>query len=83
MNAGQLERLAEVGCLLHPDPNIAPYTWPRRWHDQRGYSLCGVSHTMSSATLKPVSSGACDGRSPATLRRRLSSAQLGGTRLTV
>ena len=45
------ERLAEAGCLLHPDPNIAPYTWPRRWHDQRGYSLCGVSHTMSSANV--------------------------------
>lgn len=45
------ERLAEVGCLLHPDPNIAPYTWPRRWHDQRGYSLCGISHTMSAANV--------------------------------
>lgn len=45
------ERLAEAGCLLHPDPNIAAYAWPRRWHDQRGYSLCGVSHTMSSANV--------------------------------
>ncbi len=45
------EALAEVGCLLHPDPNIASYAWPRRWHDQRGYSLCGISHTMSSANV--------------------------------
>ena len=45
------EDLAESGCLLHPDPNIAPYAWPRRWHDQRGYSLCGISHTMSSANV--------------------------------
>ena len=45
------ERLAEAGCLLHPDPNIASYAWPRRWHDQRGYSLCGVSHTMSTASV--------------------------------
>ena len=43
--------LAEPGCLLHPDPNIAPYAWPRRWQDQRAYSLCGVSHTMSSANV--------------------------------
>jgi glycosyltransferase involved in cell wall biosynthesis len=45
------EDLAEVGCLLHPDPNIAPYAWPRRWGDQRAYSLCGISHTMSSANV--------------------------------
>jgi alpha-maltose-1-phosphate synthase len=45
------ETLAEAGCLLHPDPNIAPYAWPRRWHDQRAYSLCGISHTMSSANV--------------------------------
>jgi len=45
------EGLAEPGCLLHPDPNIAPYAWPRRWNDQRAYSLCGISHTMSSANV--------------------------------
>lgn len=45
------EGIADAGCLLHPDPNIAPYAWPRRWHDQRGYSLCGISHTMSSANV--------------------------------
>jgi glycosyltransferase involved in cell wall biosynthesis len=45
------EGLAGPGCLLHPDPNIAPYAWPRRWHGQREYSLCGVSHTMSSANV--------------------------------
>lgn len=45
------EGLAAPGCLLHPDPNIAPYAWPRRWHGQREYSLCGISHTMSSANV--------------------------------
>jgi glycosyltransferase involved in cell wall biosynthesis len=45
------EGLAEAGCLLHPDPNIAPYSWPRRRNDQRAYSLCGVSHTMSTANV--------------------------------
>lgn len=45
------EGLAEPGCLLHPDPNIAPYSWPRRRHDQRAYSLCGISHTMSTANV--------------------------------
>jgi glycosyltransferase involved in cell wall biosynthesis len=42
-------RLAEAGCLLHPDPNIAPYTWPRRRVGADAYSLCGITHTMSSA----------------------------------
>ena len=45
------EKLAEPGCLFHPDPNIAPYSWARRWGDQRAYSLCGLSHTMSSANV--------------------------------
>ena len=45
------KRLSEPGCLLHPDPNIAPYAWARRMGDQDAYSLCGVSHTMSSANV--------------------------------
>lgn len=48
------ERLSEPGCLLQPDPNIAAYAWARRWGDQRAYSLCGVSHTMSSANVMDV-----------------------------
>ena len=45
------ERLIEAGCLMQPDPNIAPYAWTRRAQDQRAYSLCGISHTMSSAAV--------------------------------
>ncbi len=45
------ERLIEPGCLMQPDPNIAPYAWMRRAQDQRAYSLCGISHTMSSAAV--------------------------------
>lgn len=44
-------RLAEAGCLLHPDPNIAPYSWARRRGGAGAYSLCGVTHTMSSADV--------------------------------
>lgn len=43
------ERLAEVGCLFRGDPGIAEYAWRRRFADQRGYSLCGVTHTIASA----------------------------------
>lgn len=45
------DRLIEPGCLMQPDPNIAPYAWARRAQDQNAYSLCGISHTMSSAAV--------------------------------
>jgi len=52
------ERFAEIGCLLKPEPFIAPFAWARRQLDQRAYSICGVSHTMSTAgAMEAV--GAC------------------------
>ncbi|MEX2408403.1 MAG: glycosyltransferase family 4 protein, partial [Rhodovibrionaceae bacterium] len=36
------------GTLYRPDPLIAPQTWQRRHGDQRGFSICGVTHTTSS-----------------------------------
>jgi len=42
------EKLAEVGCLFTPDPNITRYAWQRRHHDQRAYSLVGIFHTTAS-----------------------------------
>ena len=42
------DKLAEVGCLFTPDPNITRYAWTRRHHDQRAYSLVGVFHTKAS-----------------------------------
>lgn len=54
----EIERFAEIRCLLKPEPFIAPFAWARRQRDQRAYSICGVSHTMSTAgAMEAV--GAC------------------------
>lgn len=42
-------RFAEIGCLLKPEPFISSYAWARRQFDQKAYSICGLSHTMSTA----------------------------------
>lgn len=44
----RLDGLAEPGCLFVPEPTIADHAWRRRRHDQRAYSLCGVTHTTAS-----------------------------------
>jgi starch synthase len=41
-------QFAEPGCLYVPAPQIAQYAWTRRQFDQRSYSLCGLTHTISS-----------------------------------
>ena len=43
--------LAEPGCLFRPGPSIADFAWQRRCHDPRGYSLCGVTHTIATARI--------------------------------
>ncbi|HYG89658.1 MAG TPA: glycosyltransferase family 4 protein [Azospirillum sp.] len=43
-----VRRLAEPGCLFLPGPGFGEYVWPRRFFDQRAYSLCGVTHTVST-----------------------------------
>lgn len=45
------ERLAETGCLYYPSPTIADHAWIRRRHDQRAWSLCGITHTTASDTV--------------------------------
>jgi len=45
------ERLAEIGCLYYPSPTIAYHAWIRRRHDQRAWSLCGITHTTASDTV--------------------------------
>jgi alpha-maltose-1-phosphate synthase len=42
------ERLGEKGCLFMSDPALAEWVWMRRHHDQRLFSLCGLTHTISS-----------------------------------
>ncbi len=41
-------RLGERGCLFMSDPAIGDWAWLRRHHDQRLFSLCGLTHTISS-----------------------------------
>ena len=43
------ELLTLAGTLFRPDPGIDEHAWHRRAIGQaRGYSLCGVTHTLSS-----------------------------------
>ncbi len=39
-------QVSEVGCLHASEPSIAEYAWTRRGHDQRSYSLTGLTHTI-------------------------------------
>ncbi|HZB92361.1 MAG TPA: hypothetical protein VE397_13020, partial [Stellaceae bacterium] len=41
--------LAEIGTLYTPGPDLGAYAWLRRGGDQRGFSLVGVTHTLSEA----------------------------------
>ncbi|WP_017294012.1 glycosyltransferase family 4 protein [Geminocystis herdmanii] len=41
-------QLAKVGNLYIPSPNISQFAWSRRFYDQRSYSICGVTHTITS-----------------------------------
>lgn len=40
--------LARPGALYIPDPSLHHHAWRRRAHDQRAYSLTGVTHTTAS-----------------------------------
>ena len=48
IRAEQIERVAEPGTLFRPDPLISAQAWQRRHGEQRGFSICGVTHTTSS-----------------------------------
>jgi glycosyltransferase involved in cell wall biosynthesis/Flp pilus assembly protein TadD len=39
---------AEAGTLMLSDPSLAPFSWRRRSTGNRGYSLCGLTHTIAS-----------------------------------
>lgn len=45
------ERIAETGCLYYPSPTISDQAWLRRRHNQRGWSICGITHTTASDTV--------------------------------
>ena len=42
-----LPEVAELGTLYRPGPDIGYFAWLRRHFDQRGFSLCGVTHTTA------------------------------------
>lgn len=44
-----LPRLAEIGTLYTPGPDLGRYAWLRRSFDQRSFSLMGVTHTLSES----------------------------------
>ena len=48
-------RLAEAGLLYRPDPQIADTAWQRQAGGHaRAYSLCGVTHTLSSTAAMGI-----------------------------
>jgi len=52
--AHDLPGLARAGTLYRPDPNIGELAWQRRFHDQRAYSLCGVTHTIAGKQMQQM-----------------------------
>lgn len=42
------QQLAEVGCMYMASPSFGSYIWQRRSFNQRAYSICGLTHTISS-----------------------------------
>lgn len=46
-----------IGTLYLSDPNIPAAAWRRRAHDQRLYSICGLTHTTASAGAMDMISG--------------------------
>ena len=42
---------AGPSTLMLPDPSLAPFAWRRRGIGNRGYSLCGLNHTIASEKI--------------------------------
>jgi len=48
MTLDQTDQIAAMGTFFCPDPTLARFVWDRRFVGQRSYSLCGITHTVSS-----------------------------------
>lgn len=46
----QLSELTGGGPVFFPGPNIGHHAWHRRFYGDRAWSLCGITHTLSSAS---------------------------------
>ena len=42
---------ASPSTLMLPDPSLAPFAWRLRGISNRGYSLCGLNHTIASEKI--------------------------------
>jgi glycosyltransferase involved in cell wall biosynthesis len=54
---GQFDALADAGCLFLPGPTLADSAWARYRYSDAAFSLCGVTHTLSS---RGVTTGLAD-----------------------
>lgn len=43
-----LDNLGRAGCLYQPGPIIAESAWLRRYRDERLFSICGITHSVST-----------------------------------
>jgi alpha-maltose-1-phosphate synthase len=48
------QRLEEPGCLFYPTVGVDELAWRRRRHDQRAYSVVGITHTIVSGAVMEV-----------------------------
>ena len=49
--AGSPRDLGTPGTFFVPGPNLASYAWARRRVGQRHYSICGITHTVSTRRI--------------------------------
>lgn len=47
----QPKTLANPGTVFLPGPGVGAHAWPRRRAGQRTYSLCGITHTVSTRRI--------------------------------
>ena len=40
------DNLSHTGTLFRPGPDIGSLAWRRRYFDQSGFSICGITHTI-------------------------------------
>lgn len=49
VNKNSLSALAQIGAVYYPGPGIGEHAWHRAIHGHGAWSLCGITHTTSSA----------------------------------
>lgn len=54
IGARDLGAFRKIGCLYTPQPGNAPEAWRRHVLGSRAYSICGLTHTISSAGIMGV-----------------------------